>query len=93
MTVEGPTDKGNFIIKRSDRFISCCMLVIWILVIIANVLYFELIESPSVVISNTYNVSLMIGLFSLLIIMCYQWCKCQAIVKLLQCINSFDAKV
>lgn len=93
LTVEGPIDKGNYKIKQCDRFICYCMLVLWFFVIAANFLYFELVESPSIVIRNTYNISLLIGVFSLLVMMCYQWWKCEAIVKLLKCIHNFDLKV
>lgn len=86
-------DKGNFRIDIFSVVFSIGSFVILLYAILVNIHGLEHIGDTSIVLSNIWNISWMVGLFSLLVMKVYQWIKHKSVANLIQAINDIDLKV
>lgn len=93
LSFEGSAEGGRWERKLRDYSYSLCKFVFWILLVIANILYSDFIESSSFIMRNIFNFSISVGFISIPLMLFSQWCKCSNVPIFLSSINDCDRKV
>lgn len=85
--------KRNCEIKISDILSAIISFVVLLTMIVMNIVNFGNLGSVPTIMTHIWNISWVMGLFSIVIMMIYQWSKCKSIVKFYRAIDNIDSKV